>query len=222
MSVINYMGAEGTKELIAKIKAYVASATSAAKSEAVEEAQSSFDLFKVVTALPTSDISTNKIYLLPAENTEEGNLYAEYVYTGEKWEKLGEMEVGVDLSPYCTIEHAQELVDALENTVSALLADYAKKDDLDDYVLEADLEAITAEEVDSMWEDVATTSLAAKVAAARAAKEAADETADDTQEQEQEDNTAAEDEGEEEELGADDTGDLSDVFGTAQPGDTEE
>lgn len=67
-------------------------------------------LFQIVTALPTSGISKNKIYLMLIEgdDIEEQNLYAEYIYTGDtgaaydasKWEKLGEYKPEVDTSTY--------------------------------------------------------------------------------------------------------------------------
>ena len=67
-------------------------------------------LFQIVTALPTSGINKNKIYLMLIEgdDTEEQNLYAEYIYTGNtsaaydasKWEKLGEYKPEVDTSTY--------------------------------------------------------------------------------------------------------------------------
>lgn len=67
-------------------------------------------LFQIVTALPTSGINKNKIYLMLIEgdDTEEQNLYAEYIYTGDtgaaydasKWEKLGEYKPEVDTSTY--------------------------------------------------------------------------------------------------------------------------
>lgn len=67
-------------------------------------------LFQIVTALPTSGINKNKIYLMLIEGdeTEEQNLYAEYIYTGNtsaaydasKWEKLGEYKPEVDTSTY--------------------------------------------------------------------------------------------------------------------------
>lgn len=57
-------------------------------------------LFKVVTALPTSDIDENKIYLVKSAETETGNIYTEYLYVNESWEKLGEYKSEVDLSGY--------------------------------------------------------------------------------------------------------------------------
>lgn len=67
-------------------------------------------LFQIVSALPTSGINKNRIYIVASTNkdTEGKNIYAEYIYTGDtsaaynasKWEKLGEYTPTVDLSPY--------------------------------------------------------------------------------------------------------------------------
>lgn len=60
-------------------------------------------LFKVVDALPETDIDDNKIYLLA--NTEtvpagELNKYVEYIHTPNGWEKIGEFKTAIDLTPY--------------------------------------------------------------------------------------------------------------------------
>lgn len=59
-------------------------------------------LFQIVSALPTTGINNNKIYLLLSERSENKNVYAEYLYTGDtanfdasKWEKLGEAAVKI-------------------------------------------------------------------------------------------------------------------------------
>lgn len=65
-------------------------------------------LFQVVTALPTSGIKSNRIYLLKSSATGTQNIYGEYIYTGNvsatydasKWEKLGEYKADIDLTPY--------------------------------------------------------------------------------------------------------------------------
>lgn len=68
-------------------------------------------LFVIAQALPTSDIHSNRIYLVPATSTSsEKNIYAEYIYTGNpsqaydasKWEKLGSIKADTDLSNYYT------------------------------------------------------------------------------------------------------------------------
>lgn len=67
-------------------------------------------LFQIVSALPTSGINKNRLYIVASANKDpQGkNVYAEYIYTGDtstaydasKWEKLGEYTPTVDLSPY--------------------------------------------------------------------------------------------------------------------------
>lgn len=53
--------------------------------------------FKIVTALPTTDIDPLTIYLVPASVSGENNFYQEFIYTNNAWEKVGEpitMDVG--------------------------------------------------------------------------------------------------------------------------------
>jgi len=68
-------------------------------------------LFQVVTALPTSGINKNMIYMMSLDsedNEDNQNVYAEYLYTGDtgaaydasKWEKFGEYKPEVDISQY--------------------------------------------------------------------------------------------------------------------------
>lgn len=59
-------------------------------------------LFQIVSALPTTGINKNKIYLLLSKTSDDQNVYAEYLYTGDtsnfdasKWEKLGEAAVKI-------------------------------------------------------------------------------------------------------------------------------
>ena len=71
-------------------------------------------LFQIVSALPTSGINKNRIYIVASANRDPNgkNIYAEYIYTGDtsatydatKWEKLGEYTPTVDLSPYMKLE----------------------------------------------------------------------------------------------------------------------
>ena len=59
----------------------------------------------VVTQLPTTDIKTNKIYLVK-DSTTEGDLYQEYLYIDGKWEKIGTHKYEVDLTDYVRKEDA--------------------------------------------------------------------------------------------------------------------
>ena len=58
-----------------------------------------------VTELPTTDIKTNKIYLVK-DSTTEGDLYQEYLYVDGKWEKVGTHKQEVDLTDYVRKEDA--------------------------------------------------------------------------------------------------------------------
>ena len=55
---------------------------------------------RVVETLPTQDISTTTIYLLPKQTTETQNVYDEYIYVSNSWEQIGSTDV--DLSGYQT------------------------------------------------------------------------------------------------------------------------
>lgn len=81
-------------------------------------------LYIVVSSLPTSDINSNKIYLVDNSSGDSQNTYTEYIYTGDttatydstKWEKLGEYRAEIDLSEYLKATTAEST--------------YAKKTDL--------------------------------------------------------------------------------------------
>ncbi len=62
----------------------------------------SFDLFVIVSSLPTENIDENKIYVINSNSTGEENIYSEYIYVNNNWEKIGEFKSDVDLSNYCT------------------------------------------------------------------------------------------------------------------------
>lgn len=57
-------------------------------------------LFLIVRELPTTDIKTNKIYLVPNQDGQGNNIYIEYLYVENVWEKLGEFKPEVNLSRY--------------------------------------------------------------------------------------------------------------------------
>lgn len=56
--------------------------------------------FKIVTSLPTEEISDSTIYLINT-GEEEDNFYTEYVYIDNNWEKFGTQKV--DLSNYVSL-----------------------------------------------------------------------------------------------------------------------
>ena len=53
---------------------------------------------QVVQTLPTQDISSTTIYLVPKSTSATNNSYDEYIYTNNAWEKIGSTDV--DLSNY--------------------------------------------------------------------------------------------------------------------------
>ena len=54
--------------------------------------------FVVVQQLPTSDIQTNVVYLVPAAQPGQSNIYNEYIYVNNNWELIG--STAIDLSGY--------------------------------------------------------------------------------------------------------------------------
>ena len=73
----------------------------------------------VVSALPTTDINTNTIYLVPYENE-----YEEYVYINNRWEMLGTTKINI--SEYATKAYVDSVVDSkIESSITtALEGDY--------------------------------------------------------------------------------------------------
>ena len=45
--------------------------------------------YEVVSSLPTSNIIPNVIYLVPSNPTSENDIYDQYLYVNNKWEKIG-------------------------------------------------------------------------------------------------------------------------------------
>lgn len=71
---------------------------------------------EVVQALPVSDISTTTIYLVPAQDPEQGNYYEEYIYVNNAWELVG--TTAVDLSQYYTSAQVDTLLAAKADSAS--------------------------------------------------------------------------------------------------------
>ena len=53
--------------------------------------------FEVVSELPTEDISTTTIYLVPAAHSQTGNVKDEYIYVSGAWELIGSTEFTLDI-----------------------------------------------------------------------------------------------------------------------------
>lgn len=107
---------------------------------------------KIVSTLPTTDISDTTVYLLKTSETETDNLYTEYIYIGGKWEMLGTQKL--DLSNYYKSAEVDKLVEAEKterqnaDAVESTRAEAAEK------ILQSniDAEATTREEADKALE----------------------------------------------------------------------
>lgn len=77
--------------------------------------------FQVVNVLPTENISTSTIYLVPSTTPGEENIYDEYIYVNGDWEHIG--STSVDLSDYVTKTYFNQNVgDATKNYVVAQMS----------------------------------------------------------------------------------------------------
>lgn len=65
-------------------------------------------LYEVVTTLPTTNIKSH-IYLVKSNPTGTSNLYTEYIYVNNAWEKLGEFKADVDLSGYLKLDNTNSV-----------------------------------------------------------------------------------------------------------------
>lgn len=65
-----------------------------------------YELFKVVTELPTENIDSNSIYVVPKQNpTDQQDVCTEYIYRTDisNWEILGDVKVKVDMQGYAKL-----------------------------------------------------------------------------------------------------------------------
>lgn len=82
------------------------------------------NIFKIVTILPDEpdENDKNKIFLVPGEITDEENIFVEYVYTENGWNKFGEVHADIDLSEHPTFDDV-----ATENKNGVMSTDDKKK-----------------------------------------------------------------------------------------------
>lgn len=67
-----------------------------------------------VEVLPTENINTDTIYLVPKSNANNNNIYDQFVFFNDDWEKWGDTEI--DLSNYATIEALNEALGNIDLT----------------------------------------------------------------------------------------------------------
>jgi hypothetical protein len=58
-----------------------------------------YRLYEIVDSLPPNG-DANKLYLVPATSTENGNILEEWLWANNKWELVGTKKVDIDLTPY--------------------------------------------------------------------------------------------------------------------------
>lgn len=72
---------------------------------------------EIVDTLPTENISTSTVYMVPSDKTEEQNVRDEYLYTENGWEMIGSTKV--DLSDYYNKSEVDTLVANAEGNIQA-------------------------------------------------------------------------------------------------------
>lgn len=121
-----------------------------------------FSFYNLVTELPTSNIDSNKIYVMPSESEGDKNLYTEYMYINGAWEIIGTYAASVNLDGYATEEWVNEQGFAYGSDLEALsgtLDNYYTKEDInnkgyltavpDTFVTEEELSTAIENKVDS-------------------------------------------------------------------------
>ena len=78
----------------------------------VDEEIATFDFIKVVETLPEIGLP-NKIYLVPRTESDENNLFDEYIWANDAWEFITTKVVEVDLTNYPTKEEMQQAINPL-------------------------------------------------------------------------------------------------------------
>lgn len=87
-------------QIIALIEAGMLKGEQGEKGEKGDKGDAGAIKFMAVTSLPTENIATDAIYLLPMPDGTGDNTFAEYVYIDGKWEVLGSVALNVDHSEY--------------------------------------------------------------------------------------------------------------------------
>ena len=75
---------------------------------------------EVVEELPTHDISTSTIYLVPLSEPKQDNHYKEYIYVNNNWELIGTTEV--DLTNYYTKSEVNDLLDTKQDVLDSYVS----------------------------------------------------------------------------------------------------
>ena len=102
-----------------------------------------FSFYNLVTELPTSNIDSNKIYVIPSESGGDKNLYTEYMYVNGAWEIIGTYAASVNLDGYATEDWVNQQGFAYGSDLETL------RGTLDNYALQEDLESLSGSVLDN-------------------------------------------------------------------------
>ena len=80
---------------------------------AISTALTNFEFYEVVQTLPTTNIKTNRAYMVRNSNTTGSNLYDVYVYVNSGWEKWDSIELDVSNFASASTTYTKSEVDAL-------------------------------------------------------------------------------------------------------------
>lgn len=70
---------------------------------------------EIVQQLPTQDISTKTIYMVPSSDPSAQNVYEEYMYINSAWELIG--STSIDLSNYYTKSEVDAMITNINNQI---------------------------------------------------------------------------------------------------------
>lgn len=106
-------------------------------------------VFEIVATLPTQDISTHTIYLVPASTTATNNYYDEYMYINNQWELIGSTQI--DLSNYVTTQSLNTTLanyvttQSLNTTLASYVTSQSLNNTLANYPTNTALEGVTGD-----------------------------------------------------------------------------
>lgn len=78
------------------------------------------DLYIIADQLPTENISTTKIYVIPNTNGEGNNIKEEWAYISNKWELIGAITEKVQQHEFLTKEQYTALATKNQDTIYAI------------------------------------------------------------------------------------------------------
>jgi hypothetical protein len=80
----------------------------------------SYSILLIVSQLPEIGLS-NKIYLVPKSNNQNGDLFDEYIWVNNDWEWITTKQLEIDLTPYATVEFVNSKADVDEMELDTML-----------------------------------------------------------------------------------------------------